>query len=99
MDAEKEALVKRCNAMKSLRTHPEIRQEWSESLQEVIRIISNRFRRLRLKDEPVEVYDSIPDDDIDLIKRHARERFPNMDLSTVSVMIQIQLQKLWSQNK
>ena len=43
--------------------------------------IKNRFSRLSLKEEPFHVADPVTDDDIDLLQRHLREQFPDLNLA------------------
>ena len=45
------------------------------------RLIEGRFRRLKLKDQPIESTDPASNDDIDLMKRHLRDLFPGIDLT------------------
>ncbi|XP_061196797.1 uncharacterized protein LOC133205074 [Saccostrea echinata] len=58
-----------------------VREAWTESLEEVKRTIQNRFIRLKLKDEPIQVLDPLSDQDIEVLKRHLRELLPDMDLT------------------
>ena len=84
MDELSEKAVKRCGSLKEIRENAtDVRQNWAESVEPVIATIANRFRRLKLHDRNIEVMDTIPDDDIDILKRHARELFPGLDLSKV----------------
>ena len=83
MDEPSEKTVKRCGSMKDIRENNDIRQNWLESVEPTVATISNRFRRLKLHDQNIEVIDAFTDNDIDLIKRHARELFPSLDLSKV----------------
>lgn len=82
-----EDALKNKNSMAEVRAFHEenpnfrIRQGWTESLEEVKRTIQNRFVRLKLKDEPVQVFDPLNDQDIEVMKRHLRELFPDMDLT------------------
>lgn len=82
-----EDALKNKNSMAEVRAFHEenpnfrIRQGWTESLEEVKRTIQNRFIRLKLKDEPVQVLDPLSDQDIEVMKRHLRELFPDMDLT------------------
>ncbi|XP_062570950.1 uncharacterized protein LOC134272936 [Saccostrea cucullata] len=50
-----EAVAKRCNSMKDLREHPDIQKPWSEAMENVKRIISSRFCRIRFYGQKVEV--------------------------------------------
>ena len=68
MDDLQESAARRCNSMQDLRDHPEIAGPWSESLENVKRIIANRFRRLQFDEQPVEVLVSIPTEDISLLQ-------------------------------
>jgi hypothetical protein len=79
--------LKNKNSMAEIRTFHEenpnlgVREGWTESLEEVKRTIQNRFIRLKLKDEPVQVLDPLSDQDIAVLKQHLRELFPDMDLT------------------
>ncbi|XP_062616566.1 uncharacterized protein LOC134278262 [Saccostrea cucullata] len=79
--------LKNKNSMAEIRTFHEenpnlgVRKAWTESLEEVKRTIQNRFIRLKLKDEPIQVLDPLSDEDIEVLKRHLKELFPEMDLT------------------
>ena len=55
----------------------DIKKHWTESIEHVQSFIRNRFLCLKLKDEPLQVQDPVPDVDIDTLKRHLRELFPD----------------------
>ncbi|CAC5407819.1 unnamed protein product [Mytilus coruscus] len=59
---------------------PEIKESWKESVEPVHSVVRNRLIRLKLKDEPIQVVDPVLDDSIDVLKRHLRELFPQLDL-------------------
>ena len=63
-------VLKKCSSMKDIRIamekKPEIKDAWQESIKGVLEIVSQRFSRLKLKDEPVssaitEIYSAIRD--------------------------------------
>ena len=80
-----ENAFKNCNSMSQIRDivtkKPELKDQWVRSLEPVQATIANRFRRLSLKSEPFNLSDPVPDSEIDLLKRHLRELFPDMDLT------------------
>ena len=84
LDEESEKLLKRCNSMAELRTtavkHPQLVEKWKQSIEPVQSLVQNRFLRLKLKDEPITVRDPASSEDIDVLKRHLRELFPDLDL-------------------
>lgn len=55
-----------------------VRERWTESLEEVERTFQNRFVRLKLKDETVQVLNPLSDQDIEVLKRHLGELFPDL---------------------
>lgn len=59
---------------------PHLKEAYKTSIAPVQALIQNRFRRLKLKDKPIETKDPIIEDEIDLFKRHLREMFPEMNL-------------------
>lgn len=67
--------------MAELRKHPELREKWTESIEPVQSVIRNRFQKLSLKDEPMTGVHPATDEEIEVLKRHARELFPNLDLT------------------
>jgi len=83
-DNETELKLKRCNSVASirelLRKHPELLPKWKDSIEPVQALIENRFRKLKLKEEPIQCMTPPTDDDLDLLKRHLRELFPELDL-------------------
>lgn len=74
--------------MAELRKHPELREKWTESIEPVQSVIRNRFQKLSLKDEPMTGVDPATDEEIEVLKRHARELFPNLDLTKLQKTIQ-----------
>lgn len=59
---------------------PHLKEAYKTSIEPVQALIQNIFRRLKLKDKPIETKDPIIEDEIDLFKRHLREMFPEMNL-------------------
>lgn len=94
-----EDVLKSKNSMAEIRAAHEsslnlgIREGWSESIEEVKRTIMNRFTRLKLKEDPVQVLDPVTDEAIDILKRHAREMFPEMDMTKLQ---KVHMQKVRS---
>lgn len=84
MDKESEDAIKTCNSMASIRektkAKPELKRTWKKSIQSVQQVVSEKFGRLALKDEPVTVLEPLPELEIDVLQRHLRELFPGMDL-------------------
>ena len=80
-----EKLLKNCNSMESIREmtkkHPDVKDHWQTSTESVKQIIENRFRRLSLKDKPVEVLDSLNPAEIDYLTRHLNFLFPELDVT------------------
>lgn len=52
---------------------PHLKEAYKTSIAPVQALIQNRFRRLKLKDKPIETKDPIIEDEIDLFKRHLRQ--------------------------
>ena len=75
------AELKKCGSMAEIRTKQELKQEWLTLVEPVQSTIRNRFSRLKLKGEPIEVMDPVPEETIDILKRHLRELFPGLDLN------------------
>lgn len=73
--------LKKCNSMADIRSKEELKEQYSELIQPVKRIIENRFSRLKLKEEFFRVIDPISEENIDILKRHLRELFPTLDLT------------------
>lgn len=49
-----------------------MREKWTESIEPVQSVIRNRFQKLSLKDEPMTGVDPATDEEIEVLKRHAR---------------------------
>lgn len=83
-DEETEMKLKKCGSMASIRAlaekNPEIREKWRESIEPVQSTIRNRFLRLKLKDKAMQAIDPVSDDDIDILQRHLRKHFPELNL-------------------
>lgn len=81
IDKTKEAAVRRCGSMAEIRElGSKVKEGWTVAVEPLQRIIKNRFCRLKLKDEAITVYDPVTDEQIDLMKRHLRELFPELKL-------------------
>ena len=79
-----EDVLKRCGSMKEIREKASkitgLKDAWIESVEQIQSIIRNRFARLKLKDKPFITADPVGEDEIDLLKRHLRELFPDLNL-------------------
>lgn len=75
--------LKDCQSMNAIREEakktPDIKREWEESVATVKSIIEGRFARLKLKDQPIRVDSPVSEEDIDILMRHLREMFPDLD--------------------
>lgn len=62
--------------------------------------MSSRFRRLKLKSEPIQVVDPCSLHENDLVKRHLRELFPELNLQKLqeSRRQQVEAYKAWIEN-
>ena len=84
MEDEKEALVKRCSSASEVRKlavkSPEIETNWKDSIRPVKEVIAQRFQRLKLKDDPITVINTVTSEEEDMLKRHLKALFPSMDL-------------------
>ena len=89
LDDDTEKILKKCNGMNDLRKRPEIKNKYHESIQPVQNIITERFERLALKDDPIKCVKPVSDLEIDLLQRHLRELFPDLNLT--------KLQKIYTQ--
>ncbi|WAR27046.1 hypothetical protein MAR_012750 [Mya arenaria] len=79
-----EKKLKSCSSMKSVRDaaakQPELKAAWVDSVEPVQASLRNRFQRLKLKEVPFQTFDPVQEDDLDLLRRHLRELFPQLDL-------------------
>lgn len=79
---EIEMLLKGCNSMSKIRekcsSNATLREGWTQSVEPLESLVSSRFRRLKLKSEPIQVVGPCSLDDNDIIKWHLRELFPNL---------------------
>lgn len=77
-----ERCLKKYGSIKKIRekSSTEVRQAYTESIQPVQAAVCNRFARLKLKGEPVQVIDPVTDTDIDTCKNHLRNLFPELNL-------------------
>ncbi|VDI69131.1 Hypothetical predicted protein [Mytilus galloprovincialis] len=82
---EMKKILKNCNSMAAVRSlaekTPEVKTAWIESIEPVASLLRNRFLRLKLKDDPVKAMDPVRDDEIDIMKRHLRALFPDLNLT------------------
>lgn len=58
----------------------DIRQKWAGSVKPVQEIIGHQFQHLKLKERPVQVMDPITDEEIDQLKQHLKDMFPDLAL-------------------
>lgn len=93
-------VLKSCNSMADVRNlaekTPEVKTAWIESVEPVASVLRNRFLRLKLKDDPVKALDPVSDQEIDILKRHLRELFPNLDLKKLQKCTQVKLRVIRS---
>lgn len=50
-----EEVIQKCKGWEDFRKHPEIRPDWESSLRKMILKVVDRFKKLKLKDEPFKV--------------------------------------------
>ena len=50
-------------------------------MQPVQDLISERFSRLKLKDDPIQLTNTVTEDEIIQFQRHIHEMFPDMDIN------------------
>ena len=83
-DEGTERELKKCGSMAQIRSlgekKPEIKEKWMEIMEPIQSTIRNRFMRLALKDKPIQALDPVSEDEIDVLQRHLREHFPELDL-------------------
>jgi hypothetical protein len=79
-----EAELRKCGSMADLRSraalNPALKEKWQDLIEPVQSTIRNRFNRLSLKGTPFQTLDPVSAGDIDLLQRHLREHFPELDL-------------------
>ena len=72
VNEDDEKLLKKCGSMSEIRQmamkEPHLKESYQESVEKVQATIQKRFRRLKLKDEPIVTADPVKDDEIDLFK-------------------------------
>jgi hypothetical protein len=70
---------KSCNSKAQIREsiskHPELEESWKRSIGPVQKLVEERFRRLKLKDNGIKTIVPVAVADIDLLQRHLRELF------------------------
>lgn len=97
-------LLKGCNSMSNIRekcsSNATLREGWTESVEPLQSLVSSRFLRLKRKSEPIQVVDPCSLDDIDLVKRHLRELFPELYLQKLqkSHTQKVEAYKVWIEN-
>ncbi|WAR11059.1 PGBD4-like protein [Mya arenaria] len=60
---------------------PELRESWESCIKPVQQTVAERFQRLKLKNIPFRTIDPVESTEIDLLQRHLRELFPDLDLT------------------
>lgn len=101
---EIEMLLKGCNSMSKIRekcsSNATLREGWTQTVEPLQSLVSSRFRRLKLKSEPIQVVHPCSLDDNDLIKRHLREPFPKLNLQKLqkSHTQKVEAYKAWMEN-
>ena len=85
LDKDSETNLKRFGSMADIRTaaviNPALKQKWHETISPVQSIVESRFKRLKLKEEPMQSIAPLDEDDIDHLKRHLRTLFPKLDVN------------------
>jgi hypothetical protein len=56
-----------------------IQIKWETLIEPVRRVVENRFCRITLKEEPFQVLNPLPENEIDYLTRHLSYLFPNLD--------------------
>lgn len=83
-DEQTEKQFRKCNSMADIRSaaenDPSLKIKWKESMECTQSTVRNRFLRLSLKDKPMQAMDPVSEEEIDLLKRHLRELFPDMNI-------------------
>lgn len=64
---------------KAAKSNDFILEAWLSSIEQAQQVTEKRFRRLALKDEPVEVMSPLPENEIDSLTRHLNYFFPTID--------------------
>ena len=83
-----EKLLKSCNSMQSIRdlakkSNTNIAELWQRSIQPVQDLISERFSRVKLRDDPIHLTNTVTEDKIIQFQRHIHEMFPDNQLQKV----------------
>ncbi|WAR05887.1 hypothetical protein MAR_021256 [Mya arenaria] len=80
---EVENCILKCNSMDSIRKvavdKPEIKEQWEVAIEPLREVIKNRFKRLSLKDEPIEAMYPTSEEEMDILKQHLNYVFPQMN--------------------
>ncbi|XP_052781350.1 uncharacterized protein LOC128217930 [Mya arenaria] len=80
---EVENCIRKCNSMDSIRKvavdKPEIKEQWEVAIEPLREVIENRFKRLSLKDEPIEAMYPTSEEEMDILKQHLHYLFPQMN--------------------
>lgn len=101
---EIEMLLKGCNSMSNIRekcsSNATLREGWTQSVKPLQSLVSSCFRRLKLKSEPIQVVDPCSLHENDLVKRHLRELFPELNLQKLqeSRTQKVEAYKAWIEN-
>ncbi|MES9904556.1 MAG: hypothetical protein ABW168_18000, partial [Sedimenticola sp.] len=101
---ETEAQLKKCGSMDAIRKataiKPELKEEWEMSVAPVRKVIEERFRRLSLKDEPIQVIDPLGEEEIDILKGNLNHLFPSMDTNKLvkSATSKVESYMQWQEN-
>ena len=69
--------------MKDIREKAGLKEAGIDSTEPIQSAIRNRFARLKLKEKPFATSDPVSEEEIDILKRHLREMFPDLDLGKV----------------
>ncbi|XP_052813249.1 uncharacterized protein LOC128240590 [Mya arenaria] len=87
-DENIEKLLGQCNSMADIREksakNPGLKQSWEAAVEELTTTLGCRFSRLKLKDKPFNVLNPVTEEEIDILQRHLRQLFPDLDLSKVN---------------
>ncbi|XP_052798704.1 uncharacterized protein LOC128230468 isoform X1 [Mya arenaria] len=76
---------KSVNSMSQVREvigkRPDLKEAWVSNIEPCQAVVQNRFARLTLKGEKFQIENPVTEDEIDVIKRHLRELFPDLDIT------------------
>lgn len=80
MNRQKNSFESVIQWQKAAENDPSLKIKWKESMECTQSTVRNRFLRLSLKDKPMQAMDPVSEEEIDLLKRHLRELFPDMNI-------------------